>query len=126
VLADLILVVHFGYVLFVVGGLGLIWLGHWAQWPWVRNFWFRVVHMAAIGVVAIEALIGWVCPLTVLEDQLRPGTPQQAGFLARWLHRVLFWDFPAWTFTLVYVAFALLCLATWKAWPPERMRRGVR
>lgn len=121
-LADLILVVHFGYVLFVVGGLALIWIGGRARWSWVRNFWFRVIHLAAVAVVAVEALVGWVCPLTVLEDQLRPGIHQPAGFLARWLHRVLFWDFPAWTFTAVYVAFAGLCFATWKALPPRRAK----
>ena len=36
-LADLILIAHFAFVLFVVGGLALIWIGAVAGWRWVRN-----------------------------------------------------------------------------------------
>ncbi|MGH8640305.1 MAG: DUF2784 family protein, partial [Burkholderiales bacterium] len=46
-LADLILIVHFLFVAFVVGGLALIWIGAAAGWEWVRNFWFRVAHLGA-------------------------------------------------------------------------------
>jgi len=44
-LADIVLVVHFAFVLFVVGGLVLIWIGVVLRWAWVRNFWFRVAHL---------------------------------------------------------------------------------
>ena len=37
-LADVVLVLHFAYVLFVVGGLVAIWLGCALGWRWVRNF----------------------------------------------------------------------------------------
>ncbi|HTS54993.1 MAG TPA: DUF2784 domain-containing protein, partial [Burkholderiales bacterium] len=116
--ADLILVLHTAYVLFVVGGLMLIWLGVWAGWRWVRGFWFRLLHLAAVGLVALEALVGVTCPLTVLEDWLRSGAYADAGFIERWLHRFLFWDLPAWVFTLTYLAFALMVVMTWLRWPP--------
>jgi len=48
-LADVVLVVHFAFVLFVVGGLALIWIGGAAGWQWVRGFWFRAAHLAAIA-----------------------------------------------------------------------------
>jgi hypothetical protein len=121
--ADLVLVLHAGYVLFVVGGLVLIWLGIRLGWLWVRGFWFRLLHLAAIGLVAVEALIGLTCPLTVLEDWLRWGVYPNAGFIERWLHRFLFWDFPAWVFTLTYLVFALMVVMTWLRWPPAP-RRG--
>ena len=120
-LADLILVGHVTYVLFVVGGLALIWLGVWRGWRWVRNFWFRALHFAAIGLVAAEALIGLACPLTVLEDWLRSDVTSEAGFLQRWLHRLLYYDFPTWVFTAAYLLFALLVAATWLRWPPHRV-----
>ena len=112
VLADLILIVHFAFVAFVVGGLALIWIGAAAGWKWVRRFWFRVAHLAAIVFVACEALIGAWCPLTVWEAQLR-GTGVEKSFVAQWVHRVLFYDFPEWVFTTAYVAFALAVGATW-------------
>ena len=117
-LADLILIAHFAFVLFVVGGLALIWIGAAAGWRWVRGFWFRVTHLAAIGFVALEALIGMVCPLTAWEDALR-GARGEAGFVARWIHRVLFYSFPDWVFTTAYVAFALAVALTFWRVPPR-------
>jgi len=120
-LADLILVIHFLFVLFVVGGLVLIWIGAAAGWRWVRNRWFRIAHLAAIFVVAAEALLGMVCPLTVWEDALR-GAPVETGFIARWVHRVLFYSFPEWVFAVAYVLFALAVAVTYWLAPPRRRR----
>jgi len=117
-LADLILVVHFAFVLFIVGGLALIWTGAGLGWRWVRHFWFRVAHLAAILFVAGEALAGMWCPLTVWEDALR-GTRPEASFIARWIHRILFYSFPESAFTVVYVLFALAVLATFRFVPPH-------
>ena len=118
-LADLILIVHFAFVLFVTGGLLLIWIGAAAGWHWVRNFGFRVAHLAAICFVALETLFGMVCPLTAWEDALR-GATTETSFIARGLHRWLFYSFPEWLFTSAYVLFALLVAATWHWVPPGR------
>jgi Protein of Unknown function (DUF2784) len=118
-LADLILTVHFAFVLFVTGGLLFIWLGAAAGWHWVRNFRFRVAHLAAISFVALETLLGMVCPLTAWEDALR-GAPAETSFIARLLHRLLFYNFPEWVFTSAYVLFALLVAATWHWVRPRR------
>ena len=123
-LADFILVVHFAFVSFVVGGLGLIWLGGLLRWRWVRRFWFRIAHFAAIAFVAAEALAGAMCPLTVWEDALR-GRDTDVGFIARWIHRVMFYTLPDWVFTLVYVIFALVVAATfWLV--PVSPRKGKK
>ncbi len=70
-LADVILVVHFTFVAFVVLGLLAVWTGRFLRWSWVRNFWFRLAHLLAIGIVAAESLGGIVCPLTTWEARLR-------------------------------------------------------
>ena len=111
-LADAILVLHFAFVLFVVGGLAMIWIGAAAGWRWVRNMWFRIAHLAAIVYVAGEALLGIWCPLTVWEDALR-GRHEEKSFVARWIHRVMFYDLPEWVFTVAYVLFALVVAASW-------------
>ena len=121
-LADVILVLHFGFVLFVVGGLALIWIGAAAGWRWVRNIWFRVAHLAAIVFVAGEALVGVWCPLTIWEDALR-GVHGEKSFVARWIHRLMFYDFPGWMFTVAYVLFALAVVATWRLVRPARQVR---
>lgn len=118
----MVLVVHFAFVAFVVGGLAAIWIGAAAGWRWVRNYWFRVAHLAAICFVAAEALLGMMCPLTVWEDALR-GRESDAGFIARWLHSVMFYELPLWVFTTAYVLFAgVVALTAWLV-PPIHSRR---
>ncbi len=121
-LADFILVVHFAFVLFVVASLPLIWIGALAGWRWIRNFPFRMAHLAAILFVSAEAAAGIWCPLTLWEDALR-GTAQDQGFVARWIHSVMFYNLPEWVFTAAYVAFALAVAATLWLLPPDRFRK---
>ena len=121
-LADVVLVVHFAFVLFVVGGLAMIWIGAAAGWRWIRGLRFRIAHLAAIVFVAGEALAGIWCPLTVWEDALR-GTGGGKSFFARWIHRILFYDFPEWVFTLAYAAFAVAVALTFWLLPPARHRQ---
>jgi hypothetical protein len=115
-LADGVLVVHALFVAFVVLGQLLIVVGLWRGWAWVRNFRFRVAHLAAIGVVVLQAWLGILCPLTILENALRrrAGDVGYAGsFIQHWLHRLIFYDAATWVFTAVYTAFAALVVATW-------------
>lgn len=118
-LADLILVVHFAFVLFVVGSLPLVWLGAGLGWTWVRNFRFRILHLAAILFVSAEAVAGIWCPLTLWEDALR-GVSQEQSFVARWIHAVLYYDLPPAAFTAAYLAFAALVIVTWWRIRPRR------
>jgi len=120
-LADVILIIHFLFVLFVVGSLPLIWIGAWMGWDFVRNFRFRLAHLAAILFVVGESLIGMVCPLTSLEDSLRR-TATGSNFIQRWLHRILFYDVPEWMLTTVYVLFAFLVAVTFKLFPPHHRK----
>src|SRR4051812_47293718 len=110
-LADIVLATHFAFVLLVVGALPLIWIGAARGWRWVRNFNFRLAHLGAIVFVVLEALLGIACPLTVWEDALR-GDSRSAGFIARWLARLLYYDFPEWVFMCAYVGFAALVALT--------------
>ena len=121
-LADVILVVHFAIACFIVLGLCLTWLGAALSWQWVRNFWFRLLHLSAIGYVAVEALAGVVCPLTLWEDALRGSIGEQPGFVARWVRRLLFYELPEWVFTTAYVAAAAATAVTWWLAPPRRLR----
>ena len=59
--ADAIVLLHFAFVLFVVGGSFLAWRWRWLIW----------VHLpCAVWGAAIE-FGGWICPLTPLENRLR-------------------------------------------------------
>lgn len=71
ILADLVVVAHLAYVLFVVLGLVAILLGYAFGWSWVRNPWFRLTHVAMIAVVVFESLLSIICPLKTLEHYMR-------------------------------------------------------
>lgn len=120
--ADLLLVLHFAIVVFIVGGLVLTWVGAWLGWAWVRNPWFRYLHLGAIGFVALEAIIGMTCPLTVWEDALRGGGSGES-FVGRWVRYFLYYRAPEWVFTALYVAWTAATLVTlWLVRPRARVR----
>jgi hypothetical protein len=118
-LADIVLILHTLVALFIVGGFVAIWAGAALHWTWVRAPRFRFVHLCAIGIVAALALLDIPCPLTVLEDRLRTGTVGTQGFIEYWVGRLLYYDLPAWVFTLAYALFALIVLLTWRFVPPR-------
>lgn len=123
-LADIILAIHFCYVAFTLGGEIVILLGGLFRWRWVRNFGFRFVHLASVALVAIEAVAGAQCPLTTWEYRLRTMAGQQAevqiSFIARLVHSVIFYNFPAWVFLAAYVGFAILVGLTFILVTPQR------
>ena len=82
-LADATVVLHLGFVLFVVFG-GLLA----ARWPWVA--W---LHLPAAGWGVWVELAGWNCPLTPLENWLRTregGSAYAGSFVEHHLLPVLY------------------------------------
>ena len=100
-LADLVVLVHTLFVIFVVcGGLAVL------RWRWIS--WFHLP--AAVWGAAIE-LGGWVCPLTYLENRFRRlgGEVGYNGtFIEHYLEPILY---PAGLTPLSHVALGLLALA---------------
>jgi len=83
VLADLVLVVHLAFVLFVVlGGLLVV------RWPRLA-----LLHVpAAIWGVLIE-YTGWICPLTPLENSFRTRGGEagySGGFIQHYIQPLLY------------------------------------
>jgi hypothetical protein len=123
IFADIIALIHLGYVMFVIVGFILILMGIPLGWKWVRNLWFRIAHLAAIAGAALEAILGINCPLTVLEFSLRYGVSpagRRVSFVGELVDSLLYYDAPLWLFTIIYVAFALLVAITFVLAPPSR------
>ncbi len=137
-LSDLILILHFAYVLFCVGGEMIILVspilrlvyGERKVPPFlfrvfrlIGNRTLRVVHLIAVGIVGLEGAIGVLCPLTIWEYTLRRAAGQRVEeeipLISRIIRSILFYDFPPWVFTVLYVGFALLVLVTFFLIPPR-------
>jgi hypothetical protein len=119
--ADIILVIHMLFIVFVVIGFCLIIVGAVLRWSWIKNFWFRCLHLLAIGIVAAQAWIGQICPLTEWENSLREvagGVTYTGTFVNYWLQRLIFYDFPQWVFTFAYTIFGAIVFITWVLVPP--------
>jgi hypothetical protein len=70
-LADLLMLAHAGYSLFVLLGLMLILIGMILGWRWTRNRSFRIVHLAATIFLMVRVWIGLACPFSAAENVLR-------------------------------------------------------
>ncbi len=123
--ADLVVVVHFAFVAFVVFGLLLTLVGGMRRWAWVRGAYFRAIHLSAIAFVVAESLCGVTCPLTVWEQHLRDlagQTSYRGDFLATWVHDLMFFDAEPWVFTLCYCSFGAVVALSWLLVPPKFRR----
>lgn len=121
--ADAVLFLHLLVVVFIVFGLILIFIGHIRTWPWVRNPWFRLLHLGAISVVVLLSWLNMVCPLTTIEMMLRnrAGDVTYSGsFIAHWLETILYYQAPPWVFATVYTIFGCAVLASWFLIHPRR------
>lgn len=129
--ADAVLIAHLLFAGFILGGFALIWIGRWRGWSCVRNRTFRLLHAAAMAVVAGESLVGVFCPLTEWEWRLREAArgageaaPLPESFLHHWADRLFYLALPEWAFTVGYVGFAALVGVTFWLVPVRKEREG--
>jgi hypothetical protein len=123
--ADALLVLHVLFVVFIVFGLVLIFVGRFLNWQWVRNRWFRLAHLIGIGIVVLQAWFGLICPLTIWEMSLRARAGDavyEGAFIAHVLNELLYYDAPAWVFVVAYTVFGSLVVLSWFWVPPRSFR----
>lgn len=128
-LANLIALIHAAWVAFIVLGLVAILLGIVFRWSWVRNFWFRTIHVTMMAIVVVESLAGLPCPLTIWEHQLRVRGGQadiQDDFIAYWVHQFIFYEAEPWVFTTLYLAFGLAVAVAFLFAPPRWNSWGIK
>ena len=135
-LADVVVGLHLGYVAYVLLGQVFIVVAGTLKLQCGRNPWFRWTHIAAIAIVAYEAVMGIRCPLSTWEEQLREMGGQAAAldgetFMGRVLHNLLFVDQyftggrpPEGFFTTAYIAVFLIVVQAFLLYPPRGFRRA--
>ena len=122
--ADLILLAHVGVILFVLLTPLAVLLWRQRASHWWR---LRIMHLLLTAYIALQAVLGVECPLTTWERSLREGGDQlvyQQGFIAEWLHRLIFFDAQPWVFTLIYLAWFGIVAAGFY-WIPLLRRRSA-
>jgi len=85
ILADLVVIIHLMFIIFVVLG-GLIAI----RWRWILVF-----HLPSVIWGALMEFQGWLCPLTTLEWKLRQtggGNAYNIGFIEHYLVPIVYPD----------------------------------
>ncbi len=121
--ADAVGVSHALVVLFVVGVQLAVLAGWVSGWRWTRNVVLRRTHLGAIAFITVIDGIGFLCPLTTWEYELRQRAGEGAyagGFIQHWLERLLYYSWPGWVFTMVYLGFAAVVVVTYFYYPPRK------
>lgn len=102
VLADCVLVLHCGFILLAVaGGFAVL------RWPW-----FAWIHIPVFVWAALVNLMGWICPLTPLENSFRLAAGESGysgGFIEHYVGLVVYPPFMGGWVTL----FAGISVAVW-------------
>ena len=122
-LAHIVLTLHVAVIAFNVLGLVAVPLGAWRGWAWVRIRWWRVLHLAALSLVALQALLGDDCFLTAWESDLLRNAGRQgyaAPFIQTWVERLIYCNLPMAFFTTLYLLVWLYVLLLWHWVPPAR------
>ncbi len=99
--ADAVVLIHLGFIIFVVSG-GFL------AWRWRRLAW---VHIPSAIWGALIEFAGWICPLTPLENKLRVlagGVGYQGGFIENYLIPIMYPARLTTTVQLTIGAFVLL------------------
>ena len=82
-LADLVLLIHLAFIVFVI--VGGFFASRWRWLPWV--------HLPAVAWAVVLEFSGWICPLTPLENWLRQASGEAVyagGFLEHYLVQVVY------------------------------------
>ncbi|MDB5450730.1 MAG: hypothetical protein JWP28_1921 [Phenylobacterium sp.] len=117
-LAQTVLAAHLAIIAFNVFGLVAIPLGAWRGWAWVRVRWWRALHLASMAVVALQAVLGRACFLTLWQDQLT-GARAEPPLIMRWVNGVIYWPLPIWVFAAAYLAVFAYVVVLWRRVPPS-------
>lgn len=122
--ALLILGVHLAVIAFNVAGCVLVPIGAWLRWRWVREFWWRLAHLLSLAVVALQALLGRACFLTIWQGDVA-GHATTQPLIAGWIDRLIYWPLPLWVFAVAYVVVFVYVIALWMLVRP-RAATGFR
>ena len=115
--AQWVLAAHLMVIAFNVFGLVAIPLGAWRGWRFVRVRWWRALHIVSFAVVALQALLGRACFLTLLQDDLT-GKVASEPMIMGWINHLIYWPLPIWVFSALYLLLFAYVLALWKLVPP--------
>ncbi len=123
--AIIVLALHLMVIVFNVAGCVLIPVGAWLGWRWVRELWWRLAHLLSLAVVAVQAMLGRACFLTLWQGDLS-GSSHVQPLIEEWMNGLIYWSLPLWVFAAAYVAVFAYVIGLWVWVRPRTSRQSLR
>jgi hypothetical protein len=121
--AQLILGLHIVIAGFIIFGIIAIPLGARFAWAPAYAFWPRLMHLGAMGLVALQKLMGDSCFLSVWESRLvaiAAQAPHATPLFQTVGEHVLYWNLPLWFFAWLYSVLFAFVIGLWFWVPPRK------
>ena len=116
--SDIVLILHFCIIIFIILGFFLVPVGYKFNWNWSSNIKLRALHLGLISFVTFETFLGITCPLTIIEINLNNFNYSQS-FVAFWISKIVYWNLPTLFFIILYSLCVLWTILMWKIFPPK-------
>lgn len=129
ILADTIVVMHFGWILFMLVGFiftlcGFFWKGFFDRWL------FRTLHLCGIAYVSLKAVMGKYCPLTIWENTLRakydPGLTYAGSFMIHYVEKIVYPDIDPLVIHIPTTFIAVFTVLVFIIRPPAKIKKIFR
>ncbi len=129
ILADIIVVMHFAWILFMLVGFiftiaGFFWKRFFDRWL------FRTVHLLGIIYVSLLVIMGKYCPLTILENTLRqkydPELTYTGSFMIHYIERLVYPDINPLIIQIPTTFIAVFSILAFIIKPPQKIKTIFR
>ena len=124
ILSEIVLLFHFSIFLFIIISFILIPLGYQKKWKWVKNKYYRLIHLVLMGIIFIETILGFMCPLTTLENFLRNDI-EINNKITQIIHQIMYWDLPSYQFIILYLLSLLYLIFLWLFFKPNFKKNNL-
>ena len=125
ILADLIVAIHFAWILFMLTG-AMLTLSSFFHKRFFDRWLFRTVHLCGIIYVALLAILREYCPLTILENTLRskymPDLTYPGSFIVHYIERLVYPDVNPLIILVPTIFIALFTILVFIIKPPAKIR----
>ena len=118
IFSEIVLLFHFCIFLFMILSFFLIPIGYYQKWTWVKNKYYRSIHLVLMGIIFMETILGFMCPLTILENFLRNDT-EINNKITHIIHQIMYWDLPSYQFIILYLLSLLYLIFLWCFFKPD-------
>ena len=126
ILADIIVIVHLFWILFMLIGFLLTLCGLFRR-EFLDRWLFRTIHLFGIAYVSLLAIMGKYCPLTLWENTLRakydPSLTYPGSFMIHYVERLVYPDINPLIIRIPTTFIAVFTVIVFILRPPRGIRR---